>query len=132
MAAKSRTKGSRAENDAIRFLWKRFGVEYAKHREPGQGYMTKQDGVDLVPAEGELPDIQVKDYADFSLFRWLKDPYAEAGRHKGKLAAGLVWLVKAPRQGWLVVGEFDDLMKFVAADDAWYGCDGLGVACFGF
>ena len=64
----------------------------------------------------ELPDVQVKNHADFNVVHWLWSPATAAEALKGTMEEGLVWMVKAPRQGWLFVG---DLMGLFAERAPW-------------
>ena len=132
MPAKSRAKGGRGEREAIAFLLDRFGVEYQRHQDATQGYCFAQDGVDLVPVERveELPDVQVKNHAKFNANHWIADPEKAALALEGTMEPNLAWMVKAPREGWLFVG---DLVALFGERPLWRLCgDGVGLALVRF
>lgn len=125
----SRAKGARGEREAVRFLQDRFGHSYARHQDAVAGFAFAQDGSDLVPtgatAIAGLPDVQVKNHARFDVLHWLESA------ERPDIADGVVWMTKAPRQGWLFAGRWWEVEKIIGSGRVWQrGTFGLYFASF--
>ena len=118
---KSRSKGQRGEREARRWLKEQFGLDYEINR--GIHYCHGQDGVDLLPLDGRMPPIQVKN-------RDGDDPLAILTRPPAR-DDGIVWLMKIPRRGWLLCGF--DVELITGYDTTWERrADGLQLAFCSF